>query len=157
MDTRVVRGVGRQGGRSGRAGLILAVRGTGGLRGGVAFGAGAASEHAGLTFSELLQAGLNSAAPAAMLLGLGVLALGFAPRLPSIVCWGLLAWVFLLDMLGSAIKITHWLMDPSLLYPPALAPAVNPNWWIAATYLAISCVAALLGGWRFIQRDLQSG
>ena len=157
VDNLVVRSVSRQRWLSGRAGLILAVLVTVGLLGGVAFWAAAASQHAGLTFSELLQAGLNSAAPAAMLLGLGVLALGFAPRLTSIVCWGLLAWAFLLDMLGSAIKINHWLMDTSLLYHPALAPAVNPNWWIAATYLAISCVAALLGGWRFIQRDLQSG
>jgi hypothetical protein len=59
-------------------------------------------------------------------------------------------------MLGSAIKVNHWLMDTSLLYHPALAPAVNPNWRITATYLAIGCTAALLGGWRFTRRDLQS-
>ena len=75
-----------------------------------------------------MQAGVNSAAPAALLLGIGVLTLGFVPRLTSIVCWGMLAWAFLLDMLGSALKVNHWVMDTSLLYHPALAPAVNPNW-----------------------------
>ena len=156
VDNLVVRSVSRMRWLSGRAGLILAVLVTAGLLGGVAFWAAAASQHAGLSFHELVLAGLNSAAPAALLLGIGVLALGFVPRLTSIVCWGILAWAFLLDMLGSAIKVNHWLMDTSLLSHPALAPAVNPDWRIAGTYLAIGCAAALLGGWRFTQRDLQS-
>jgi polyether ionophore transport system permease protein len=156
VDNLVVRSVSRLRWLSGRAGLILAVLVTAGILGGLAFWAAAASQHAGLSFHELLLAGLNSTAPAALLLGIGVLALGFVPRLTSIVCWGILAWAFLLDMLGSAIKVNHWLMDTSLLSHPALAPAVNPNWRIAGTYLAIGCAAALLGGWRLTQRDLQS-
>lgn len=156
LDNLVVRRVSRLRWLSGRAGLILAVLVTAGILGGVAFWAPAASQHAGLTFHELLLAGINSAAPAALLLGIGVLVLGFAPRLTSIVCWGILAWAFLLDMLGSAIKVNHWLMDTSLLYHPALAPAANPNWRIAGTYLVVGCAAALLGAWRFTQRDLQS-
>lgn len=156
VDNLVVRSVSRQRWLSGRAGLILAVLVTAGAAGGVSFWAAAASQHAGLTFTSLLLAGINSAAPAALLLGAGVLTLGFVPRLTSIVCWGLLAWAFLLDMLGSAIRINHWLMDTSLLHHPALAPAVNPNWRIAGTYLAIGCAAAVIGGWRFTRRDLQS-
>ncbi len=60
-------------------------------------------------------------------------------------------------MLGSALKVNHWVMDTSLLHHPALAPAVGPDWRVAGTYLALSCAAMLLGGWRFSQRDLQSG
>ncbi len=127
-----------------------------GAAGGTAFWAGAASQHAGLTFHELLLAGINSAAPAALLLGIGMLAFGFAPRLTAIVCWGLLAWAFLIDMLGSAVRINHWVLDTSLLQHMALAPAVSPNWRIVGTYLAIGMVAAVAGGWRFTQRDLQS-
>jgi ABC-2 type transport system permease protein len=156
LGNLVVRSVSRQRWLSGRAGLILAVAVIAGLLGGTGFWAAAASQHAGLTFHELLLAGLNSAAPAALLTGIGVLTLGFVPRLTSIVCWGLLAWAFLLDMLGSAIKISHWVMDTSLLYHLPLAPAVSPNWRIAGTYLVIGCAAAVLGGWRFTQRDLQS-
>ena len=157
VDNLVVRSISRQRWLAGRAGLILAVLVIAGLLGGLAFWAAAASQHAGLTFSELLQAGLNSAAPAALLLGIGVLAFGFVPRLTAVICWGLLAWAFLLDMLGSAVKVNHWLMDTSLLYHPALAPAVSPSWRIAGTYLAIGCATALLGGWRFTRRDLASG
>ena len=157
VDNLVVRSVSRQRWLAGRAGLILAVLLTAGAAGGIAFWVAAASQHAGLGFSELLQAGVNSAAPAVLLLGIGVLTFGFAPRLTSIMCWGILAWAFLLDMLGSAIKVNHWLMDTSLLYHPALAPAVSPDWRVAGIYLAIGCAAAVLGGWRFTQRDLQSG
>ncbi len=156
VDNLLVRSISRQRWLSGRVGLILAVLLAAGILGGGSFWVAATSQHAGLTFSELLLAGINSAAPAALLLGIGVLTLGLVPRLTSITCWGLLAWAFLLDMLGSAIKVNHWLMDTSLLYHPALAPAVNPDWRIAGTYLAIGCMAALLGGWRFTRRDLQS-
>ena len=155
LDNLVVRRVSRQRWLAGRAGLILAVLAALGVAGGMSFWAAAASQHAGLTARELLLAGVNAAAPAALLLGIGVLALGFVPRLTALVCWGLLAWAFLLDMLGSAIKVNHWVMDTSLLYHPSLAPAVNPDWRIVGIYLAIGCAAALLGGWRFTGRDLQ--
>ena len=155
VDNLVVRRITRQRWLAGRAGLILAVLAIAGVLGGISFWITAASEHAGLTFRELLLAGVNAAAPGAALLGIGVLIFGFVPRLTSSVCWGLLAWAFLLDMLGSAIKVNHWIMDTSLLYHPALAPAVNPNWQIVGIYLAIGCGAAMLGVWRFIQRDLQ--
>ena len=156
LDNLVVRRVSRTRWLGGRVVLVLVVVVAAGLLAGVSLWAGAASQHAGLTFGELVRAGLNGAGPAALLLGIGVLVLGFAPRLTSPVCWGILAWAFLLDMLGSAIKVNHWVMDTSLLYHPALAPAVDPNWRVVGTYLAIGCVAALLGGWRFTRRDLQS-
>jgi len=156
LDNLIVRTVSRQRWLAGRAGLILAVLAAVGMLGGLAFWAAAASQHAGLTFRELLFAGTNSTAPAALLLGIGVLTLGFVPRLTSVACWGLLAWGFLLDMLGSAIKVNHWVMDTSLLYHLALAPAVNPDWEIVGIYVAIGCAAALLGGWQFTRRDLQS-
>jgi ABC-2 type transport system permease protein len=156
LDNLLVRSVSRVRWLSGRAGLILAALTVAGVLGGVAFWAAAASQHSGLTFHELLLAGLNSAAPAALLLGAGVLTFGFAPRLTPFVCWGLLAWAFLVDMLGSAIKVNHWVMDTSLLHHLALAPAVSPNWRIVGSYLAIGAAAALIGGWRFTQRDLQS-
>ncbi len=154
LDNLLVRSVSRARWLSARAFVIFAAVVAAGLLGGAGFWAGAATQHAGLTFGELLQAGLNSAVPAALLLGIGLLVLGFAPRLTSAVCWGLLAWSFLLEMLGSAIHVNRWVMDTSLLHHPALAPAVSPDWRIAGTYLAIGCAAALLGGWRFTRRDL---
>jgi polyether ionophore transport system permease protein len=157
LDNLLVRGVSRPGWLAGRVILILAVLVTAGLLGGLGFWAAAASQHSGLSWHELMLAGINSAAPAALLLGIGVLTFGFAPRLTSVVCWGLLAWAFLLDMLGSALKVNHWVMDTSMLHHPALAPAAGPDWRVDGAYLALSCAAMLLGGYRFTRRDLQSG
>ena len=156
LDNLLVRQVSRQCWLAGRVGLILAVIAAAGLLGGVAFWAGAASQHAGLSFHEVLLAGLNSAAPAVALLGIGVGVFGFAPRLTSVACWGTLAWAFLVEMLGSAIKVNHWVMDTSLLHHVTLAPAVGANWAIVGTYLAIGAAMALIGGWRFLRRDLAS-
>ena len=157
LDNLLVRRVSRLGWLAGSTALILAVTLVAGVAGGVAFWAGAAAQHSGLHLHELLLAGLNGAVPAVALLGIGVGVLGFAPRLTAFACWGILAWAFLIDMLGSAIKVNHWVMDTSLLRHVALAPAVGPDWPIAGIYLAIGCAAAALGAWRFTRRDLASG
>ena len=87
--------------------------------------------------------------------GLGILLLGFAPRLVTGACWGLVAWGFMVALLGEVIPVNHWITDTSLLHHIALAPAVSPDWRICGTYLGIWAVTAALGGWRFTRRDLQ--
>jgi ABC-2 type transport system permease protein len=155
LDNIVARPVSRQRWLAGRAALMLAVIVVAALLGGVVFWAAAAAEHTGLGLSQLMQAGLNSATPAIALAGLGILLLGFAPRLVSVACWAALAWGFMVDLLGEVIPVNHWVMDTSLLRHLALAPAVSPDWRIGATYLAIFAVSAALGGWQFTRRDLR--
>jgi ABC-2 type transport system permease protein len=155
LDNLVVRPVSRQRWLGGRIGLIMAVIAMAGLLAGAGFWAGAASQHAGLTFGEMIQAGISAVAPAAALTGIGILVLGFAPRLALVACWGILSWAFLLDLIASPLKISHWIMDTSLLQHVPLVPAVSPNWRIWATYLAIFCAGAAIGGWRFTRRDLE--
>jgi ABC-2 type transport system permease protein len=156
LDNLLVRAVSRQRWLSGYIALALVVTVLAAMLGATGFWLGAASQHAGLSFHELILAGLNSAAPAIALLGIGVCAFGFVPRLTSIVCWSVLGWAFLIDMLGSAVKVNHWIMDTSLLRHMALAPAVNPDWRIVGTYVGIGCAAGLAGAWRFVRRDLAS-
>jgi ABC-2 type transport system permease protein len=157
LDNLFVRSVGRPHWLCGRAGLTVLTAVIAAVLGGIGFWAGAARQHAGLSLHELMLAGINSAAPGMLLLGIGLLVLGFAPRFTSIACWAVLAWAFLVDMLGSAIKLNHWIMDTSLLQHVALAPAVSTNWRIVATYLALGCLATAAGGWRLARRDLQNG
>jgi ABC-2 type transport system permease protein len=154
LDNIVVRPVSRQRWLAGRAGLMLAVIVVAALLAGTVFWVAAAPEHTGLGLGELVQAGLNSAAPAIALAGLGVLLLGFAPRLVTAACWAIVAWGFMVALLGEVIPVNHWIMDTSLLHHIALAPAVSPNWRIGATYLGICAASAALGGWRFTHRDL---
>jgi ABC-2 type transport system permease protein len=154
LDSLFVRAVSRQRWLAGRVALILAVVVVAAVLGGTVFWIAAAAEHTGLGIGQLTQADLNSAAPAAALAGLGVLLLGFVPRLATVACWVIVAWAFMLDLLGAVIPVDHWLMDTSLLQHLAPAPAVNPDWRVCLTYLAIGLAAAVTGGWRFTRRDL---
>jgi ABC-2 type transport system permease protein len=154
LDNIVVRPVSRQRWLAGRGALMLAVIVAAGLLCGLAFWAAAAAQHVGLGLSQLIQAGLNSAAPAIALTGLGILLFGFVPRLVTPACWAIVAWAFMLDLLGSVIPVDHWILDTSLLRHLALAPSATPDWRICGTYLAIGAAAAVLGGCRFASRDL---
>ena len=155
LDNLVVRPVSRQRWLAGRVALMLAVMIVAAVLGGIAFWIAATAEHAGLGVGQLAQAGLNGAAPAVALAGLGVLLLGFVPRVVTMACWVIVAWAFMLDLLGAVIPVNHWFMDTSLLQHLALAPAVSPNWRVCVTYLAVGAAAAALGGWRFTRRDLR--
>ncbi len=155
LDNLLVRRVSRQRWLAGRVALMLAVVIVAAVLGAMVFWIAAAAEHTGLGVGQLAQAGLNSAAPSVALAGLGVLLLGFLPRLAAVACWVIVAWAFMLDLLGAVIPVNHWLMDTSLLQHLALAPATNPNWRVCLTYLAIGAATAVLGGWRFTRRDLR--
>lgn len=155
LDNLVVRAVSRQRWLAGRVALILAVVAVASVLASIVFWTAAAAEHTGLGIGQLTQAGLNSAGPAAALAGLGVLLLGFVPRLVTVACWVIVAWAFMLDLLGAVIPVNHWLMDTSLLQHLAPAPAISPDWRVCMTYLAIGTVAAVAGGWRFMHRDLR--
>ncbi len=72
----------------------------------------------------MMEAGINSALPAAVIIGLGMLTLGLKPRWTSAVMYGLIGWSFLLELIGPAINLNHWLLDTSLFHHAALAPVV---------------------------------
>jgi len=109
-----------------RTTIVLAVTLLAGLTAGVGFWLGARGG-AGISLGELTAAGLNAAAPAVLLLGFAILVIGFAPLWTSMLCYALIAWSFLLDILGSAIHPNHWVLDTSPLQHLALAPTTDPN------------------------------
>jgi ABC-2 type transport system permease protein len=121
---------------------------------GIAAWAGAASQHAGLGFVELLEAGLNVAPPAVFVLGIGVLAFGIVPRAAVGVTYGLVIWSFFVEVIASAFDSNHWLRDTSPLLHIAPAPAAAPNWTSAATLAGLGTLAALVGVIVFSRRDV---
>ena len=134
---------------------MLAVTIVAGLTAGVCFWLGSRGG-AGISLGELAAAGLNAATPAILLLGFAILVIGRAPRWTSTLCYALIAWSFLLDMLGSVIHLNHWVLDTSLLRHPALALTTDPNWRVVATYAVLGVLLAAAGTARFVRRDLQS-
>ena len=137
-----------------RVAIIVAATVAAGLASGLGFWLGA-GRNTDLTLHELVLAGINATAPAVLLLGLTVLAFGFVPRSVTLVGYGVLAWSFLVDMLAAAMHLNHWLVDTSLLQHPALAPTTSPSWRVVGTYALLAVALSLLGGARFLRRDLQ--
>lgn len=154
LDNLLIRAVSRLRWLSGRLGLILSsLIVAGGL---VTLGSWIASgiEHIGIPFHTLALAGLNAISPAFLLLGLGVFVFGYLPRKTSPFMYAVIAWSFLVEMIGSVGNLNHWFLDTSLFHHVAFSPAVDPNWRVVSTFVIIGCIAALAGIHRFIIRDL---
>jgi ABC-2 type transport system permease protein len=140
------------GGRLLVATVVLLV---GGVAAGVFAWLGATSQHSGVSFTTLVDAGVNLVPPAITVLGIGVLGLGVWPRAASIVVYALLGWSLLVVIIGGIGATNHWILDASVFHQMAAAPAVSPNWEANGTMLATGIVSALIGGFAFRQRDLQ--
>jgi ABC-2 type transport system permease protein len=128
-----------------------------GVIAGVFAWAGAASQHAGVSFGSLAEAGVNLVPPAITIAGAGVLALGVWPRGTSIVLYALLAWSLLVVVIGGVGGVSRWILDTSVFHQMASAPAVPPHWEADAIMAAIGVAGALIGGIAFRRRDLQGG
>jgi ABC-2 type transport system permease protein len=125
-----------------------------GVVGGVCAWLGVASQGVTISFANLLGAGLNTVPAGLCLLGLGALAWSIAPRLASAAVYGVLAWSFLVELLGSIINSSHWLLDPSILHQLAPSPAVAPDWTSGAVMIGIGMLASVAGALLFAHRDL---
>ncbi len=125
-----------------------------GLVTGIAGWAGAASQDVGVSFASMLAAGLNLVPIAVLVLGIGTLAHGVLPRAASPVAYALIAWSFLVEMIGALVKAPALLLDTSLLHHVAPAPAVDPRWDSALVMVAIGVLAAAGGVVAFRRRDL---
>ena len=88
-------------------------------------------------------------------LGIGTLAHGLAPRFAVAVAYGLVAWSFLLEIVGASLGLNHWLLDTSVLHHIARAPAAPVEWDMAAILTAIGIAAALAGTRAFTHRDIK--
>jgi ABC-2 type transport system permease protein len=155
LDHLVVRATSRSSWFGGRLVVATSVLVIGGLVAGVFAWLGAASQHSGVSFTTLLDAGVNLVPPAIAILGVGALALGVWPRAASIVVYAVLSWSLLIVIVGGFGTASHWILDTSVFHQMASAPAVSPNWRANGTMLVIGVVTALIGGLAFRRRDLQ--
>ncbi|MEY2398879.1 MAG: polyether ionophore transport system permease protein [Actinomycetota bacterium] len=103
---------------------------------------------------DMVEAGLNLVAPGVLVLGIGTLVHGVAPRVASLSGYAVVAWSFLVEMIGSVVKFNHFVLDTSVIHHLAAAPAVNPRWATAAVMLAAGAAAALGGACALQRRDL---
>jgi ABC-2 type transport system permease protein len=121
---------------------------------GAAAWVGATTQHSGIAFGDLIQAGLNVAPPAVFVLGISALVYGLWPRAAIGVAYGLVVWSFLVEIVAGVFNSNHWLLDTSPLLHMAPAPAADPNWTAAAWLIGLGLLAALAGIASFRRRDL---
>ncbi len=154
LDHLLVRETSRTWWYVGRLLVAIVVLAVAGLAAGLSAWAGAAAQASGVGLVSLLAAGINLVPPAVLLLGIGALVLGWAPRAAPGAVYALLAWSFLVELIGGIVGINHWLLDTSVFHQMAAAPATSPDWFTSGILVGLGAVAALLGGIGFRHRDL---
>jgi ABC-2 type transport system permease protein len=102
----------------------------------------------------LLGAGVNVVAPAVVVLGVGALFVGLRPRWASAAAYAVVAWSFLVVLIGGVVNANHWLLDTSVFHQMAAAPAVNPDWASVVVMVAVGVTLAVVGIAGFARRDL---
>lgn len=117
---------------------------------------GAVTQHTNVQPARLLEAGANTVPPALFVLGVGALVLGTRPRSASFVAYLLVGWSFLVELIGTVIRVSHWVLDTSVLIHMAPAPAANPDWTSAAVLTVLGLAGATVGAIGFTRRDLAS-
>jgi ABC-2 type transport system permease protein len=126
-----------------------------GLLAGLSTWLGAAGEHAGVSFSSMVEAGLNIVPPALLLLGIGALVYGALPRLVTFATYGVLVWSLLVELTGGIVNVNHWILDTSAFHQMAAAPSAPIDWTTNAIMTAIGVAGALAGLVAFNLRDLK--
>ncbi len=155
LDNLLVRPVRRVTWLAGRLGVSLTIVVLTGLAAGFFTWVGAATHRTAVALPTLLEAGLNATIPGVFVLGVGALVFGLRPRLSAVACYAIVAWSFLIDLLGVLIKGADWLRDSSLFTHVALAPAVKPDWGTGAILVLLGGVAAAIGTVAFLRRDVE--
>lgn len=119
--------------------------------------AGSSLRSGSLGIDDALLAGLNMVPSSLVLFGVSLFVFGFFPRAVSIVGQSLLAWSFLLELIGSSLKLNHFILDTSCLHHMAFAPAAAPRFGQNLLLLAIFALVSLLGLVGFNRRDTAIG
>jgi ABC-2 type transport system permease protein len=113
-----------------------------------------AATGAPIAIATMLNAGANTVPVALFVLGIGALVFGIVPRAAPAVAYGLVAWSFLVELVGALASAPNWLMDLSLLHHVAVAPAAAPRWNVNLILVAVGLAAAAAGTGTFRRRDI---
>ena len=154
LDHLLARPLDRRTWLAGRLGFAAAFVVVAALATGLAGWAGVAGGPGAPGPGAMLEAGLNLKPPALLILGLGTLLLGAAPRLAMPVLYALVLWSFLIEIVGTSITSNRWLLDTALFTHVGPVPAAGLDWLAIGIFTGVGVMAAVAGGAAFARRDL---
>jgi ABC-2 type transport system permease protein len=154
VEHLLVRAVSRPHWLLGRLAVAAAAVVVSSIAAGLAAWAGAALQDSGVSLRLMLEAGVNLVAPALLVIGIGTLVHGVRPHLAGPVAYGVVAWSFLVEMVGSLVKADHLILDTSVLHHIRPAPAAPVDWTSTALLLLLAASTAGAGVLAFVRRDL---
>ena len=108
-----------------------------------------------LDASRAFWQGFNIFGPISIVIGIGMLLYGWKPRLATGAMYIAIGWSFLVDMVGSVVKLNAVAANSSLLHYIALVPAAQPDWKAFGTTLLIGLILTAFGLYGFRRRDLE--
>ena len=154
LDNLLARPVSRGTWLAGRLGFGVVLVLAAGLASGAGGWIGVATRHSAIGFGAMMQAGLNVTVPGLFILGLGTLLYGLAPRLAMPILYTVVLWSFLIEIIGSSITSSHWLLDTALPSHLGPVPATGVNWTAVTWLTGLGVICALAGLAAFRRRDL---
>lgn len=92
--------------------------------------------------------------PVILLLGIGALLYGFAPRIAAAAMYVIIVWTFIVDILKAIFSLDASVEKTSLLHYVSFTLDKAPNWSDFVWLVSIGTVLALVGIWRFSHRDI---
>jgi ABC-2 type transport system permease protein len=155
LDHLLLRPVSRGSWFGGRVGVALVLCAACGALAGLLTWLGTASQGSGVGLGTLLEAGVNAAAPALCVLGVGAAAFGIWPRTTAGATYTVVCWSLLVEVVGGLGSASRWLLDTSVFHQIAAAPAVPPDWTVVGLMGVIGVVGAAVGAIGFRRRDLR--
>ncbi len=69
--------------------------------------------------------------------------------------YGIVAYSFLVNLVGSLIRGQDWIKDSSVFSHIKLAPAAKPDWGEASIVILIGIAAMAAGAYVFQKRDIE--
>jgi len=156
LDNVLVRSMSRRHWLTGRIGIAVGAAVVGGLAAGLFTWIAAAADGAAVGFGSLLAAGIALVPPALCVLSAGILGFGVWPRATAVLCYGMLMWSLVLELIGGFFTTNHWLLDTSVFHHLNAAPAQGVDWTSAAVMVGAAALTTLAGMLAFSRRDLVS-
>jgi len=109
-----------------------------------------------IDFTNFLLLNISLTGTVLFTLGVGTLLYGILPRLSTLVMYCVIAWSFVIDIIGTVISLPDIIIRSSLLHYVSLSPNQPPDWQTFTWLVVLGVGMMTLGIIAFSKRDIIS-